>query len=143
MKKILSSVAVAVLAATQAFASVDINATNFPDATFRGYVSQNFDENSDGVLSDAEIAKAKTVDMHGKGSVNLKEIEHLTSLRYLACKYSLGSPGNRKFNFTGFKSAFGLDCDIDDSWPLMMDIQVGSIAFKTRGTLNTEVHIEP
>ncbi len=177
MRKILSSVAVAVLAATQAFGSVNIDATNFPDATFRGYVSQNFDENSDGILSDAEIAKAKTVDMYGKGTVNLKGIENLTSLRYLACSYSLGSPSNRKFNFTDFKSAYGLDCDIDDSWPLMIDIQVGddtglmtpligdikdtssgkyilnlptylnqdvnSIAFKTRGAMNTEVHVLP
>ncbi len=85
VRKILSSVAVAILAATQAFASVDINSTNFPDVGFRSYVSVNFDENLDVILSDAEIAAVKAIDMRGALSnlsgINLKGIENFTALR--------------------------------------------------------------
>ena len=40
---------------------VAINATNFPDANFRNYVSRDNDTNSDGFLSASEIAARKTI----------------------------------------------------------------------------------
>ena len=39
------------------WADTAINETNFPDANFRTYVSRSFDSNSDGTLSDEEIAE--------------------------------------------------------------------------------------
>lgn len=171
MKKILCAVGVVALACSTAFGSVAINAATFPDATFRSYVSTNFDKNSDGTLSDTEIAKARVVDIQGKGTINLAGIENLTALKALACDYSLA--GN-EFNYTNFKAAYGLTCDIDDSYLLMMHIEdngvdglmtpmigdirdtagvlkmplygnqtLESISFRTRGTLNTEVHVYP
>ena len=42
-----------------AFADVSITPENFPDTTFRSYVSETFDSDGDGVLSDAEILEVK------------------------------------------------------------------------------------
>ena len=177
MKKILCAVGVVALACSTAFGSVAINATTFPDATFRSYVSTNFDKNADGTLCDAEVAKARVVGIQGKGAMNLAGIENLTALRHLACDFSLA--GN-EFNYTNFKAAYGLTCYIDDSYLLMIysmehhhendklttpmigdvkDTSTGDyilriplydnsdilykIAFRARGTLNTEVHVYP
>ena len=41
-----------------AWADVAVTALNFPDNTFRNYVSENFDTDSNGLLSDEEIASA-------------------------------------------------------------------------------------
>ena len=177
MKKILCAVGFVVMACSTAFGSVAIDAANFPDTVFRSYISANFDSNSDGTLSDAEIAKARIVGIQGKGAMNLAGIENLTALRLLACDFSLA--GN-EFNYTNFKAAYGLTCEIDDSYLLMIysmkhhhendklttpmigdvkDTSTGDyilriplydnsdilyeIAFRTRGTLNTEVHVFP
>lgn len=123
MKKILCAVGVVALACSTAFGSVAINATTFPNATFRSYVSTNFDSNSDGTLSDAEITKARVVDIQGKGAMNLAGIENLTALKTLACDYSLGSASSPTFDYAGFKAVYGLLCEIDDSYLLMMHIE--------------------
>ena len=178
LKKILSAVGVLAFACSTAFASVPINTTNFPDATFRWYISTNFDTNQDGVLSDAEIAKIQYIDSSGWEAVvpyvNLKGIENFTALKKLSCEFPLTGD---QFNYTGFKTTYGLDCDIDDSYLLMMHIEIDgidglmtpminditdkstgdvilklpiyknqrleSISFRTKGTLNTEVHVYP
>ena len=68
----------------KAAGDVKINSTNFPDSTFRSYVSTNFDSDKNGSLSSSEIAKATTVDVLGKSSITkLKGIEYLTALNYL------------------------------------------------------------
>ena len=123
MKKILGTVGAAAMLCSSAFASVAINSTNFPSATFRSYVSANFDKNSDGTLSDAEIAKVHSISAVGMSSVNLKGIENFTALRNLYRNYSVGSTSNLDFNSTNFKTAYGLDCDIDDSYLLIMHIE--------------------
>ena len=172
LKKILSAVGVLALACTTAFASVAIDAATFPNATFRSYVTTNFDSNADGTLSDAEIGKARVVDIQGRGIMNLSGIENLTALQMLLCDFSLA---NEEFNYTSFKTAYGLTCDIDDSYWLMMhidnngtdglmtpmigditDISTGvlkmplyggqtieSISFRTKGTPNIEIHVHP
>ena len=68
-------------------ANVEINATNFPDATFRTYVSDNFDSNTDGFLSDAEIAAVKKIDfyMSVSGVTDVTGIQFFTALTYLDC----------------------------------------------------------
>ncbi len=115
IKKLVGAVGALALACSSAFGSVAINATNFPDASFRSYISSNFDKNSDGTLSDAEIAKATNI--YVLSTMKLTGIEKLTALKVLACKFSLA--GN-KFNYTTFKSTYGLTCDIDDSYLLLI-----------------------
>ena len=69
-----------------------VNAANFPDATLRGYIADEF--NTDGVkvnsvayLSDAEIAAATAVDIDDNGDVTgLEGIEYLTALRSVTVK---------------------------------------------------------
>ena len=62
-----------------------IDAANFPDDTFRAYVTANFDADGDGSLSDAECALAVNIDVTGQGIYSLMGIEHFTSLERLYC----------------------------------------------------------
>ena len=64
---------------------VEINATNFPDATFRTYVSTEFDENNDATLSQEELDAVTNIDVRSKGITTLKGVEHFTNLRLLHC----------------------------------------------------------
>ena len=41
-----------------AMADVSIDETNFPDPYFRGYVSEQYDKNRDGILDDGEISES-------------------------------------------------------------------------------------
>ena len=66
---------------------VDI-ASTFTDSTFRKYVSENFDTDGNGYLSDDEIAAVKTVDVSkGVDSAisSLKGIDIFSNLMYLDC----------------------------------------------------------
>ena len=78
---------VTVQAVFESIPSVDvaIDEANFPDKTFREYVSDNFDEIKDNVLSDDEIAKVTSIDCNGSGITNLKGIEYFTELQNLYC----------------------------------------------------------
>ena len=64
---------------------VTINATNFPDAAFRSYVSDNFDTNGNGVLSASEIAAVKKISVTGKGITTMAGLEYFTALTELYC----------------------------------------------------------
>lgn len=72
---------------TAAFAAggVDINETNFPDATFRQYVKVEFDKDSDDILSAAEIAAADTIFVTGKPITSIEGIAYFTALTNLMC----------------------------------------------------------
>ena len=85
--------------ASAAFADVEINSTNFPDETFRNYVSTNFDTDSNGTLSDSEIANVTSISVQFDESYNsqtgtangvkitsLKGIEYFTELTDLDCQ---------------------------------------------------------
>ena len=68
-----------------------INATNFPDETFRNWLlAQEYGK--DGVLTDEEIAGVKEIDVNGfvtGGTVaSLKGIEHFTALTTLNCYFN-------------------------------------------------------
>ena len=69
-------------------AVVQIDETNFPDAVFRGYVSEHFDTDKDGILSNSEILNAKEVDIGDRGTDvrSLQGIKNLTSLERLHCR---------------------------------------------------------
>ncbi len=62
---------------------VTINNENFPDDTFRNYVSTNFDLDGNGTLNNAEIAGATEIYAFSMGIKSLKGIEHFTSLQKL------------------------------------------------------------
>ena len=64
---------------------VAVNEVNFPDENFRYYVSLNFDTDSSGGLSKAEIAAAKVVAVEGMNIQSLAGIEFLTALENLYC----------------------------------------------------------
>ena len=73
------------VAAGQAWSSVQINSSNFPDNTFRKYVKENFDKDNDGTLTNKEINRAKVVDVSAHKIASLKGIEFLTALTELNC----------------------------------------------------------
>ena len=82
MKKQLRNVllvAVALFSAQQSHAAdVAINATNFPDQTFRDYVLNSFDSDGDEKLSDEERAAVTSIGLGG--IANAKGVEHFTEL---------------------------------------------------------------
>ena len=65
---------------------VAINATNFPDAVFRKYVSENYDSNKDGKLSQKECDAVKEMYLHEEPEeirsniTSFKGIENFTEL---------------------------------------------------------------
>lgn len=63
---------------------IEINATNFPDATFKTYVA-TFDTDSSGSLSQAEIAAVTEIEVRRQNINSLKGIEYFTSLEELEC----------------------------------------------------------
>lgn len=62
---------------------VAIDETNFPDETFRGYVSSDFDDDGNGYLSEEEIAAATSFNHTYRSISDLTGIEYLTELTYL------------------------------------------------------------
>ena len=68
-----------------AWADVSIDEENFPDETFRTYVSNHFDSDRDGVLSDIEIEVINTLYLSNRNITTLKGIENFTDLTELYC----------------------------------------------------------
>ncbi len=65
---------------------IAINATNFPDENFRTVVAEtDIDTNSDGKLSEEEIAAVMGLDISEKNIASLKGIEFFTALTDLYC----------------------------------------------------------
>lgn len=62
-------------------ASIDIY--KFADSTLRKYISENYDKNKDGYLSDTEIKAATVIDLPNKGVRNLAGVENLKYLTYI------------------------------------------------------------
>ena len=68
--------------------NLKISEINFPDANFRKFVKDNFDKNSDGVLTDAEIAEVTSISVNGSGIKTLEGIDFFTALTYLDCYFN-------------------------------------------------------
>lgn len=69
---------------------VAINETNFPDATFRRVISENYDDNGDGYLSADErnvtyMSVTGMIDEETESIKDLKGIENFTNLQILRC----------------------------------------------------------
>jgi hypothetical protein len=69
----------------QACGAVIINEVTFPDATFRQYISENCDKDSDGILANAEIAASTSIVVSEKGISDLTGIAYFTALETLKC----------------------------------------------------------
>ena len=69
----------------KAASGIPINATNFPDASFRAYVSTNCDIDQDGYLSDGEVASVTRIDVSRQNITSLRGIECFTSITHLVC----------------------------------------------------------
>lgn len=82
---IISLTALAATASAQA--SVRINATTFPDANFRNAILEE-DYGADGLLTDAEIASIKVLDVEELEIQSLKGIEYFTALTRLNCRFN-------------------------------------------------------
>ena len=72
---------------------VAINAANFPDATFRSYVAENFDRNGDNRLSVVERNAVFQIDVdgdpeHNGGITSLEGIAFFPALESLLCSYN-------------------------------------------------------
>lgn len=86
MKKLaVIFVCVMILAAAScAWCDVAITPENFQDEIFGVYL-YNFDKDSDGVLSDSEIAAITGLNLSGMGITAIEGIHYLTSLQSLDC----------------------------------------------------------
>lgn len=73
----------ALLPLSTAWASVEINETNFPDESFRSWVNRQY--GSDGLLSDVEIQSATNIVITSAYDIkNLKGIEYFTEVKSLS-----------------------------------------------------------
>lgn len=68
---------------------VAIDATNFPDANFRNYVSENFDKDNNHTLSQDELNAVTKIDVNTKNITSLRGVEHFTGLTKLVCNESV------------------------------------------------------
>ena len=73
--------------------SVILNETNFPDATFRAYISTLTGVAEGGTISEEKLLSVKSIDISGRydavGSItDLKGIEYFTALTSLNCVYN-------------------------------------------------------
>ncbi len=68
-----------------AMADVSIDETNFPDPYFRGYVSEQYDKNRDGILDDGEISEAMTMFVFDGNVASLEGIGLFTALQIIYC----------------------------------------------------------
>lgn len=80
--------AVFLLTASGAFADVEIKTANFPDSAFKTFVSENFDKNNDGTLSNAELAAVTEINVSNKNIARLAGIEYFTKLQILSCDHN-------------------------------------------------------
>lgn len=62
-----------------------IDAESFADAAFRNYVSNTIDTDSNGYLTDEEIAAIKTIDVDNRGIISLNGIELFINIETLSC----------------------------------------------------------
>ncbi|MCM1508804.1 MAG: phage tail tip lysozyme [Ruminococcus flavefaciens] len=64
---------------------VKITSATFPDATFRTYVSDSFDKDGNGYLSESEIRAVADISVGSKNIYSLQGIEYFGELTFLDC----------------------------------------------------------
>ena len=80
MKKLLLCSLAVLLAALAAHADVTINATNFPDATFRSYLLSQYPS---GTITTAQLNARDTLNLPYKGISNMTGVQYFTQLKRL------------------------------------------------------------
>ena len=143
MKKLFLSL-LSLLVTTTALADVNIRYSTFPDANFRAWLLEQ-SYGADGVLTDAEIANVKVIDIYNKKNIkSLKGIEYFTALVSLDCTLNqitsldlsgcktlkrLNSDANQmtSLNLSGCTSLESISCD---SNPLTSLIVSGCTSLK-------------
>ena len=80
MKKLLLISLAVLLAALAAHADVTINATNFPDATFRSYLLSQYPS---GTITTAQLNARDTLNLAYKGISNMTGVQYFTQLKRL------------------------------------------------------------
>ncbi|MCH5178760.1 MAG: leucine-rich repeat domain-containing protein [Prevotellaceae bacterium] len=91
IKKLFAVLCLALLVPMSAFADVEINETNFPDANFRNWLLEQ-EYGQDGVITDDEIAWIRNIDVSKEWETpneekisTLEGIQHFTALELLNC----------------------------------------------------------
>lgn len=79
----VSALMVMILTVPPGFADVGITSETFPDDAFRNFVSTVFDQDGDGIITDAEISGITEIWVGGLGIESLKGIEYFTALEVL------------------------------------------------------------
>lgn len=67
---------------------IPIDNNNFPDGSFRDYISMNIDADGNGILSPQEIDSTNSIDVDARGIADLRGIERFTSLTDLSCGHN-------------------------------------------------------
>lgn len=62
---------------------IAVNESNFPDSSFRAYISANVDKDKDNILTDTEISAVTDMNIRTRGISDLKGIEYFTGLKEL------------------------------------------------------------
>ena len=65
---------------------IELNYANFPNFDFRNYISEKFDADANGKLSQYEITGVTTIEVDYLGIDDLKGIEFFTELTILNCE---------------------------------------------------------
>ncbi|MBQ6551148.1 MAG: leucine-rich repeat protein [Lachnospiraceae bacterium] len=94
-----------------------IDAVNFPDANFRGYVSLNFDTDHSGWLNEEEIANAVIIYCGAQDIETLKGIEFFTELTELECEDNL----LEELDLSANTKLTHLDCSYNSLTALSLD----------------------
>lgn len=68
--------------------TLEINEKNFPDETFRKYISKKFDKGKKGFLTKEEIYAVRKINVSHKNITSLIGIEYFKNLEHLNCKYT-------------------------------------------------------
>lgn len=92
-KIVKCSVCGLIISSTVITEGVAVDEVNFPDETFREYVSENFDTDNDGCLSEAECGTVTYIYVGGWGVTSLKGIEYFERLSVLHCFDNAGLTG--------------------------------------------------
>ena len=116
-----------------------IAANNFPDEEFRKFVSDNFDKDNDGVLSEEEANNVREINIGGREAnvVTLKGIEHFKNLETLYC-YEMGLTSLDVSKNTALKNLYCMYTEIT-SLDVSKNTELETLACQMTGITSLDV----
>jgi len=81
--------------------TVELSEANFPDAAFRGYLSETYDLNQDQYLVPEELENINVLNVGGNASFTISSLEGVKLLPYVMEIYAYENPGLRKVGHAG------------------------------------------